>query len=205
MIMLEKLIENLQPSGLDSLARTFSRLGRIGFWTQIVIGSIPLLLMIYVFVFARSISGPRAGLALVEYLMLASLLILIFTTVWFYRYTRLAERIADPQSRPSASSVTGSVWTGLVASSLGILFSMLVMILETGHLLFYFLKAPQAGVPVLQTSTIGAASWVSAVDMVSLMALSLFLFAEIIVLILGLWLLFRTTQASAEFPQATEE
>ncbi len=203
--MLEKLIENLQPSGLDSLARTFSRLGRIGFWTQIVIGSIPLLLMIYVFVFARSISGPRAGLALVEYLMLASLLILIFTTVWFYRYTRLAERIADPQSRPSASSVTGSVWTGLVASSLGILFSMLVMILETGHLLFYFLKAPQAGVPVLQTSTIGAASWVSAVDMVSLMALSLFLFAEIIVLILGLWLLFRTTQASAEFPQATEE
>ena len=203
--MLEKLIENLQPSGLDSLARTFSRLGRIGFWTQIVIGSIPFLLMIYVFVFARSPSGPRAGLALVEYLMLASLLILIFTTGWFYRYTRLAERIADPQSRPSASSVTGSVWTGLVASSLGILFSMLVMILETGHLLFYFLKAPQAGVPVLQTSTIGAASWVSAVDMVSLMALSLFLFAEIIVLILGLWLLFRTTQASAEFPQATEE
>jgi len=203
--MLEKLIENLQPSGLDSLARTFSRLGRIGFWTQIVIGSIPFLLMIYVFVFARSTSGPRAGLALVEYLMLASLLILIFTTVWFYRYTRLAERIADPQSRPSASSVTGSVWTGLVASSLGILFSMLVMILETGHLLFYFLKAPQAGVPVFQTSTIGAASWVSAVDMVSLMALSLFLFAEIIVLILGLWLLFRTTQASAEFPQATEE
>ena len=203
--MLEKLIENLQPSGLDSLARTFSRLGRIGFWTQIVIGSIPFLLMIYVFVFARSPSGPRAGLALVEYLMLASLLILIFTTGWFYRYTRLAERIADPQSRPSASSVTGSVWTGLVASSLGILFPMLVMILETGHLLFYFLKAPQAGVPVFQTSTIGAASWVSAVDMVSLMALSLFLFAEIIVLILGLWLLFRTTQASAEFPQATEE
>ena len=202
--MLEKLIENLQPSGLDSLARTFSRLGRIGFWTQIVIGSIPFLLMIYVFVFARSPSGPRAGLALVEYLMLASLLILIFTTGWFYRYTRLAERIADPQSRPSASSVTGSVWTGLVASSLGILFPMLVMILETGHLLFYFLKAPQAGVPVFQTSTIGAASWVSAVDMVSLMALSLFLFAEIIVLILGLWLLFRTTQASAEFPQATE-
>lgn len=203
--MLEKLIENLQPSGLDNLARTFSRLGRIGFWTQIVIGSIPFLLMIYVFVFARSTSGPRAGLALVEYLMLASLLILIFTTGWFYRYTRLAERIADPQSRPSASSVTGSVWTGVVASSLGILFSMLVMILETGHLLFYFLKAPQAGVPVFQTSTIGAASWVSAVDMVSLMALSLFLFAEIIVLILGLWLLFRTTQASAEFPQATEE
>lgn len=203
--MLEKLIENLQPSGLDNLARTFSRLGRIGFWTQIVIGSIPFLSMIYVFVFARSPSGPRAGLALVEYLMLASLLILIFTIVWFYRYTRLAERIADPQSRPSASSVTRSVWTGLVASSLGILFSMLVMILETGHLLFYFLKAPQAGVPVFQTSGLGAASWVSAVDMVSLMALSLFLFAEIIVLIFGLWLLFRTTQASAEFPQATEE
>jgi hypothetical protein len=202
MIMLKKLMENLQRSGIQNLAKTFSRLGWIGFWVQIVVGSIPFLLMVYAFIFTRSPSGPRAGLAFVEYLTLASLLILIFTIVWFHRHTRLAKRIADPQGCPPASSVIRSVWTGLVASSIGLLFSMMVMMIETGHLLFYFLAAPQGGVPVFQTPGAGPASWVSAVDMVSLMALSLFVFAELVVLILSLWLLFRTMQVSAEFPPA---
>ncbi|MBK8754581.1 MAG: DUF3611 family protein [Candidatus Competibacteraceae bacterium] len=201
--MLKKLMESLQQPGTQSLAKTFSRLGRIGFWVQIVMGAIPLLLMAYAFIFSRSPSGPRAGLAVVEYLTLASLLILIFTIVWFHRYTRLANSIADPQACPPASSVIRSVWTGLVASSIGLLFSMLVMVTETGHLLFYFLAAPQGGVAVFQTSDAGQTGWVSAVDMLSLMALSLLVFAELVVLILSLWLLFRTIQASAEFPQAT--
>ncbi|MBK8536517.1 MAG: DUF3611 family protein [Candidatus Competibacteraceae bacterium] len=201
--MLKKLMESLQQPGTQSLAKTFSRLGRIGFWVQIVMGAIPLLLMAYAFIFSRSPSGPRAGLAVVEYLTLASLLILIFTIVWFHRYTRLANSIADPQACPPASSVIRSVWTGLVASSIGLLLSMLVMVTETGHLLFYFLAAPQGGVPVFQTSDAGQTGWVSAVDMMSLMALILCVFAELVVLILSLWLLFRTIQASAEFPQAT--
>ena len=201
--MLKKLMESLQQPGTQSLAKTFSRLGRIGFWVHIVMGAIPLLLMAYAFIFSRSPSGPRAGLAVVEYLTLASLLILIFTIVWFHRHTRLANSIADPQACPPASSVIRSVWTGLVASSIGLLFSMLVMVTETGHLLFYFLAAPQVGVPVFQTSDAGQTGWVSAVDMMSLMALILCVFAELVVLILSLWLLFRTIQASAEFPQAT--
>jgi hypothetical protein len=59
--------------------------------------------------------------------------------------------------------------------------------------LFFFLKAPQAGIPVIQTGGVAATHWVSSVDMVSLMALILFLFAELIVLIFSLWLLFRAT------------
>ncbi len=203
--MLKKLMENLQLSGTQSLAKTFSRLGWIGFWVQIVMGSVPFLLVVYTLIVARFPSGPRAGLALVEYLTRAGFLILVFTTVWFYRHTRLAKKIADPQECPPVSSVIRSVWTGVVASSMGLLFSMLVMILETGNLLFYFLTAPQVGVPVFQTPAAGPTSWVSAVDMVSLMALSLFAFAEMVVLIFGLWLLFRTTQVSGEFPQSTAE
>ena len=200
--MLKELMESLRRSGIQNLAKTFSRLGWIGFWVQIVVGSIPLLLMAYAFVFTRSPSGPRAGLALVEYLTLASLLILIFTIVWFHRHTRLAKRIADPQTCPPVSSVIRAVWTGLMASSIGLLFSMIVMMIETGHMLFYFLAAPQGGVPVIQTTGAGPASWVSAVDMMSLMALSLSVFTELVVLILSLWLLFRTMQVSAEFPPA---
>ena len=202
--MSNSLAENLPSSGLNSLARSFSRLGRIGFWLQAVMGTMLLLLMGYFFVFARSPSGPRAGLALVEYLTAGGWLILIFTTLWFYRYIRLARRMADPQSCPPAAAVIRLVWTGLVAGSIGILFSMLVMIIETAHLLFYFLAAPQGGVPVIQTPGAGPMSWVSAIDMASLMALNFLVFAELMVLMISLWLLFRTQQAAAAFPQAPE-
>ncbi|WP_295391682.1 DUF3611 family protein [uncultured Thiodictyon sp.] len=198
MSMLERIVAGFHSSKIDGLAKTFTRIGWTGFWLQLVLGSIPVLLMSYVFVFSGSFSGPRTGLPIVEFLSTANLLVLLFTIVWFYRYTGLAKRIADPQTRPTESAVVGTVWTGLVASSLGLLFSMLVMLLDVGQLLFYFLSAPQAGIQAVQTTTGGSASWVSAVDLVSLMALILTLGAEVVTLVLGLWLMFRTTQTADE-------
>ncbi len=200
--MLKQIIEGLHVSKIDGLARTFTRLGWTGFWLQLVLGSIPIVLMLYVFAFSGNLSGPRAGLQIVEYLSMANLLVLLFTTIWFYRYTGLAKTFENPSTRPTESAVLGTVWTGLVASSLGILFSMLVMLIEVGQLLFYFLAAPQGGIPAIQTTTGAAASWVSAVDLVSLMSLLMTLAAEVIALVLGLWLMFRTTQTASEFPKS---
>jgi sterol desaturase/sphingolipid hydroxylase (fatty acid hydroxylase superfamily) len=197
--MFNKLAESLRPSQSNSLAKAFRRLGWTGFWSQVVLGAIPVVLIVYLFAFSQSPTGPRAGLKFVEYLTIVSFLILVFTTVWFYRYTRLAPRIADKNERPSQSSLIATVWTGVVASVLGIFFSLLVLLFEVGHLLFYFLSAPQVGVPVVQAQGLAASSWVSAVDILSLMSLILTLGAEVAVLIFGLWLLFRTTQPSAEF------
>ncbi|MCU0835944.1 MAG: DUF3611 family protein [Chromatiaceae bacterium] len=196
--MLKKIIDPLQSPTAGSLAKAFTRSGKLGFWVQVILGSIPIVLMGYNFMFARSPVGPRAGLPVVEYLVLASLLILIFTTFWFWRYIRLGATLADPAARPSQSSLIRTVWTGLMASSLGVLVSLVVMKIEVGHLLFYFLSAPQGGVPVVQAAGVAPASWVSAVDMLSLMALLLTLAAEIIVLVLGLWLLFRSSQLSKD-------
>ena len=92
-----------------------------------------------------------------------------------------------------------------MASALGIVFSMLVMLFEVAHLLIYFLRAPQAGVPVIQTTGGGRATWVSAADMLSLLAPIFTMFGELAVLTFSLWLLFRTTSPSAEFPQAGDE
>ena len=194
--MFKKILEGLHGAKIDSLSKSFIRLGWVGFWFQVVLGALPVVLMFYLFVFSGSLSGPRSGMPLVEFLSLVNLLVLLFTIVWFYRYPTLGRRIADPQARPSESTILGSVWTGLVATSLGILFSMTVMVLEVGQLLFYFLSAPQAGIPAIQTTGAASASWVSAVDLVSLMALLLMLAAEVIALVLGLWLMFRTTQTS---------
>ena len=97
-----------------------------------------------------------------------------------------------------------TVWTGVKASTIGIVFSMLVMFFEVAQLLIYFLRAPQAGIPVVQT-TGGPPSWVSAADIASLIALLLTMFVEVAVLAFSLWLLFRTTIPSLEFPHIGDE
>ena len=186
-----------------SLSNAFLRLGWIGFWMQIAIGAIPVVLTVYAFVFGRqSGAGTRGGLPLIDWLTIGSLLLLAFTTFWFYRYTRLAGRIADQTRRPSVLAVQRAAWIGVVASTAGILFSMLIMLFEVVHLLLYFLRAPQAGVPVVQTTAGGPSSWVSAADIMSLLALNITSFVEVAVLTLSFWLLFRSSTASAEFPHA---
>src|SRR5215470_10828304 len=204
--MLNALQRTLRPSATESLARAFSRLGWLGFWMQVVIGAVPLALILYALVFGSARpAGTRSGFPLLQYLTLGSLLVLGFTTVWFYRYTRLASRLVDPRRRPTEHSLQRTVWIGVMASAIGMVFSMLVMFFEVSQLLIYFLRAPQAGIPVIQTTSGGPASWVSAADIFSLMALLLAMFIEVAVLIIGLWLLLRTTMASAEFPHLGSE
>jgi hypothetical protein len=200
--MLQKLRDAISPIRGRSLAKAFTRLGWTGFWLQALFGSLTVAGMIYYFA-SRPPSESRSGFPFVEYLAIADLVLLLFTTFWSYRYTRLARRIADPKRRPPESEVVGIVWTGVLASAVGMLFSMVVMVIEAANLLYYFLKSPQAGIPVIQTSGAEAPHWVSSVDMVSLMALILMVFAELIVLVFSLWLLFRTTTGgSAEYPQS---
>jgi hypothetical protein len=202
-MMLQRLLDAIRPSKGRSLARAFTRLGWTGFWLQIVFGSIPIIGMAYYFAFSRSTpESRRSGFPFVEYLTIVNLLLLLFTIFWSYRYTRLGKRLLDPGKRPSESDLIGAVWTGVVATTVGMLFSMIVMLIEAANLLFYFLKAPQAGMPVIQTGGAEAVYWVSSVDMVSLMALILTLFSELLVLVFSLWLLFQTTLGSPELPQA---
>ena len=80
---------------------------------------------------------------------------------------------------------------------------MLLMVIEVGRLLFVFLRAPQGGVPVMQTETKDPSSWVSAIDMVGLLADLSVLAAELIVLAFTLWLVFRVT-TSTGFGQASK-
>jgi hypothetical protein len=192
--MLRKLENALTSTSDVSLAKTFWRLGWIGFWTQIGFGAIPVILTIYALVLGRNAAtGTRGGISLIEYLTFADLLVLAFTTVWSYRYTRLGRQLADPERRPSRFVLQRAAWIGVAVSALGIIFSMMVMLFEVARVLIHFLRAPQAGVPAIQTTASGIASWVSAADMMSLMALILGMFGELAVLIFSLWLLFRAT------------
>jgi hypothetical protein len=199
--MQKNLKAQWQPSNPESLARQFSRLGWIGFWIQIVLVSIPILLLMYVLFVSSPESAQRKGIDLSNYSSYGSLLVMLFTTLWFFRYTRMAKRIADPGLRLPRSSVMRTLWVGVGAGCLGILFSLLLMINTVGRLLFVLMATPQTGIPITQALGGDPAATLSALDAVSLAALLFTLTAELIVLALSLWLLFQVTRPSAEVPE----
>lgn len=179
---------------LTGLARGFSRFGWTGFWLQLVLGALPVGLMVYVLFFCPTTRQQPSGLGIGGYVGLLGFLILAFTIFWCYRYTRLGKHMAAPTKRPPKASVIRTLWIGVVASCLGILFSMLLMVFEVGRLLFVFLRAPQGGAPVVQVDKSDPSRWVSAIDMVKILADLSVLSAELVVLAITLWLLFRITQ-----------
>jgi hypothetical protein len=192
--MVEKTTGALFETTTSDLAGSFRRLGRAGFIIQLVIGALPLLVAAMVFFVAPQPSAPGRTLQLDHYLAMASMALLAFTTIWFFLYTRLGRRLAEPGATWTREGLLRRVWVGVAASAAGIVLSTVVMIAETGYMLFRFLEAPQGGVPVIQTDA--DANWISALDMLSLLALNFTVTAEIMVLILGLLLLYRVTRAA---------
>jgi Protein of unknown function (DUF3611) len=183
------------------LAGAFLRTGWIGFWIQVTFGAISIALLVYAFVIDRNAGvGTRGWPVMIQYLTIASLLVLAFTTVWSYRYILLARQLAGPDRGPTVSGLRRTVGVGVAASTLGLVLSMVIMLFEVFQLFLYFLRAPKAGVPVIQVD--GQATWVSAGDILNLAILIIVACIEVVVLSLGLWLLFRVSTASAETPQA---
>jgi hypothetical protein len=186
-----------QPVKPEKLSRQFSRLGWLGFWLQVAMLAIPLLLLIYVLFLRSPQSAQRIGIDLSNYLSYGSLLVMVFTTFWFFRYTRLGRRIADPERRPTRMAVERTLWVGLWASGLGIAFSMVLLFSAAGRMLLILLANPQTGVMIAPGPGGDPVQSISAMDAISLTSLLITLTAELIVLGLSVWLLFRTTKASA--------
>lgn len=194
-----------QPANPDRLAKQFSRLGWIGFWIQFALLAVPIVLLVYVLFVSSPESAQRRGIDLSNYLSFGSLLVMVFTTFWFYRYTRLGKRIADPELRPPQSSALRTLWIGLWAGCLGIFFSMLLLLSAVGRMLFVLMANPQTGMQIAQGLGTDPTKSLSAMDAVSLTSLLFLLTAELLVLTFSLWLLFRTTRPSAAIAEATTD
>lgn len=201
--MAKKATRPWHPATPEKLAKHFSRLGWIGFWTQLALLCIPVFLLVYVLLLSTPDSAQQRGIDLGNYLSNGSLLVMLFTTLWFYSYTRLAERIVDPELRPPLAFVLRRLWIGLWASCLGILFSMTLMFDAVGRLLFVLLATPQTGIPFASAVGGDPAGTLSAIDAISLMTLLIILSAELIVLGFGLWLLFRVNRSTEKIIDTT--
>ncbi len=192
-----------QPSNPESISRLFRRLGWLGFWIQVALLIAPILLLVYMLFFSSPDSAQRRGIDLSNYLSYGSLLVMLFTTFWFFRYTRLARRIIDVEGRPSQQSVTRTLWVGLWASFLGIVFSMVMMMNAVGRLVFVLMATPQTGVALAPLGG-DPRTTLSAIDALSMKTLLLTVNGELIVLAFSLWLLFRVTRPSVSTPASPE-
>jgi hypothetical protein len=182
----------MDENNAQRLARAFSRLGWIGFWIQAVLAILPSVMIGYALL--GKLTGSRPPLGIFDYLAIVGIAILAFTTLWSYRYTRVGARIANPEKRPPWSSVVRTLWTGLWAGCAGIAVSILLMVVEVVRLLILFLKAPQGGVPVMRTEFDSRTAWVSAMDVVTLLAELCTLIGELAILGFTLWLLFAVSR-----------
>jgi len=193
-----------QPSNPQNLAKQFSLMGWIGFWMQLAMVVIPIALLIYVLFFGSPETAQRRGIELGNYMSYGGLLVMLFTILWFYRYTRLAKRIADPESRPRQASLIRTLWIGLWASCVGIVFSMLLMMNAVWRMLMVLLATPQTGLAITAPMGGDPVTTLSALDAISMTVLLVILTAELVVLTFTLWLLFRVTRPSAEDPALTD-
>jgi hypothetical protein len=106
--------------------------------------------------------------------------------------------------RPEWASVDKTLRFGTWASCIGIFVSLFLLIVEVLRLLILFLKTPQAGVTVIQTQAQSRAEWVSAMDVVSVLAEVCTLVGELFVVGLSLWLLFAVRKHVGVFGKLDE-
>jgi hypothetical protein len=181
----------------DGLGASFRRIGLIGFWMQVVLGAVPLVTTAMVFLLMPAGPALSSRHQIIGVLSMVSLALLVFTAVWFLLYARVGSRIEAAGSTWRRAGLIRRVKVGIVASLVAIFLATIVILFEVAYLLFVFLDAPQGGMQVVAADP-GAASWVSAIDMLSLLALNFTVTAEIVALGLGLMLLWRVTLALPE-------
>lgn len=190
------------PKDPQQLGASFVKLGWTGFVIQLVLLTVPLVLALYMMFSFSPESAARKGIDLSNYLSYGSLIVAIFTAFWLFRYTRLGQRIAAEDPALSGAGVIKTVWIGIWAGSIGILFSLLQLFGAAGRVLFVMLANPQTGLMVSPQMGSDPSQSISALDGISLLTLLVLLTAELVVLGLSLWLLYRTATPEAKTKKA---
>jgi hypothetical protein len=195
--MSDELDSEWSPQHRQRIGGQFSSLGRLGFFIQLALLVVPVLFGLYLLLLRRMGQSGVNGIGFTNLISLASSLVMIFTTYWFYRYMRLGERIRDPARFPPRSAAVSTLWVGFWAGCLGIALSLLLLLAAAWRILYVLLANPQTG--MLVAPNLGGTNptySISAIDAVSLLSNVINLGAELLVLGLTLWLLFRVTWPS---------
>lgn len=176
------------PARDDGLPSLFTRVGRVGVWSQLAIILADAAFMVYVLI----IRGLSEGIGLREVVVIVGLVLMLVTTYVFFRYKQFGQRMLLQDQVPKFAKVVSALWFGLWVSVAGIILSLVLLFSAVARLALRLLAAPQSGgaMPLAP----GNLGFLSALDGVSLMGSLIVLTVELALVGLTLWLLFRTSQ-----------
>lgn len=186
------------------IAMTFRRLGWIGFWCQVILGLIPVILIIFQWVFSskpQNLGSLDSG----NILSLVDILTLVFTIYWCFRYTRLANFLENSNQHPAKARIVRAVWIGIIANVLVMLLAVLIGMFAVGSLLYAILSVPQGAATILQPApggtVINQGPIIVPLDMLGLLATVNVIMAGLVGIVISLWLLYRLIPLSKTLSQ----
>ncbi|MGB3510422.1 MAG: DUF3611 family protein [Microcoleaceae cyanobacterium] len=197
--MFNFLKSDSSPPTLQQITFAFRRWGWVGFWVQIVFAFIPVLILIFALFINNNLAESQAQKLYVgEFLAFGCLLALIFTIYWCFRYVQLSKKLEDPQARPSKAEVIQCLWIGLVANVIGMVFAVIVAMGRVITLLWQMLSIPQGAVrlttPGTQETFVNRGTVVVPLHMVGIQAMLSTIAAELVGIVVALWLLRLVSQ-----------
>lgn len=187
-------------SNLHQIAFAFRKGGWIGFWLQGFFAVVPIFLLL--FALFISPAKNRLGQSFVGLVLAyACLFALVFTIYWCFNYTLIGQKLENPQRRPTKANVIRSLWIGLTTNIVGMIFAMIVALWKVGTLLFKMLSVPPGAATIYNPGNGPAilnrtGPIIVPMDMISLQAAFNAMAAELVGIIIALFLLYKITRSS---------
>jgi hypothetical protein len=181
------------------LATAFRRLGWVAFWIQTVLAFIPICVLLFALFVLKT--SPDGTVTLIEVILAyGCLLFLPFSIFWSFRYQKLGQQLASSTRFPSLQQVKRSLRIGIIVNLSGMVIAVLVMMGAVGTMLFRLLTLPAGAIPMLQQSqgisstALNTNQWIVPLDLVWLQALINTIAAQLLGIVVSLFLLYRVSQ-----------
>ncbi|MFW6359357.1 MAG: DUF3611 family protein [Chroococcales cyanobacterium] len=180
------------PPAIQRVANDMTRVGRIGFWTQIVLGVLALVATT-VGSFSDLLSqedapqGASSGL----FFAICSLITLAVAVYFCFRYVGIGKllRSEDASQRPSKGDTIREIRLAISVNLIGMILSIVGAQAITGATLIKIFTIPQAAVAVERASR-----FVQPVDLVVIQANVTTITAHFCGFVISLWLLNKITK-----------
>jgi hypothetical protein len=174
----------------QQIAYSLRWLGWVGFWLQALLGFIPILVVV-----ANVLSRPGQQQTGGLWLAILCLIILLFSTYWCFRYTRLANQLESRDLRPAKSQVIRDLKLGLLANIGTMVLAVLIALSRVGALTFKMLTLPQ-GATVIAPNQIGTTvaapgALITPSNMIAIQAMINVIAAGLVGVIVALLLLYQ--------------
>jgi hypothetical protein len=187
-----QLLSRTPPTHLQ-IAANLRRLGWIGFWCQLILGSIPVILLAFQWGFSKE--QTMTGIDITNIFSFIDIMTLLFTIFWCFGYTQLGKKLEKAQRNPTKSKILRNLWIGITAN-LGVMFlAILIGIITLGRLLYVILSLPQGATTILQPvpggTMVNPGLVIVPMDILGLLAVMNVILAGLIGVTISLWLLSR--------------